>query len=87
MQKSVILDEFVAATDYARKYAIQLLAQPPLPMPAAIRRPRAPRYGPAVQAALETARKSGYKRKTCADFAKMRAALEKLEDLLFGGEE
>ncbi len=54
-QKSVILDEFVAATGYARKYAIQLLAQPPLPVPAAIRRPRAPRYGSAVQAALETA--------------------------------
>ena len=54
-QKSVILDEFVAATGYARKYAIQLLAQPPLPVPAAIRRPRAPRYGAAVQAALEIA--------------------------------
>ena len=52
-QKSVILAEFVAATGYARKYAIQLLAQPPLPVSAAIRRPRAPRYGPAVQAALE----------------------------------
>src|SRR6266496_84476 len=50
-QKSVILDEFVAATGYARKYAIQLLAQPPLPVPAAIRRPRAPRYGAAVQTA------------------------------------
>src|SRR6266496_6510934 len=55
MQKSVILDEFVAATGYARKYAIQLLAQPPLPIPVAIRRPRAPRYGSAVQAALEVA--------------------------------
>ncbi|MEO7911243.1 MAG: hypothetical protein ABIV47_16485 [Roseiflexaceae bacterium] len=54
-QKSVILDEFVAATGYARKYAIQLLAQLPLPVPAAIRQPRAPGYDPAVQAALETA--------------------------------
>jgi len=54
-QKSLILDEFVAATGYARKYAIRLLASPPLPPPPAIRRPRAPRYGPAVQAALEVA--------------------------------
>ncbi len=54
-QKSLILDEFVAATGYARKYAIRLLTRPPLPAPPAIRRPRAPRYGPAVQAALETA--------------------------------
>ena len=53
--KSLILDEFVAATGYARKYAIRLLASPPLPPPAAIRRPRAPRYGPAVQAALKVA--------------------------------
>jgi hypothetical protein len=54
-QKSVILDEFVAATGYARKYAIHLLTQPPMPAPAQIRRPRAPQYGSAVQAALETA--------------------------------
>ena len=54
-QKSLILDEFVAATGYARKYAIRLLARPPLPPSPAIRRPRAPRYGPAVQAALEVA--------------------------------
>lgn len=54
-QKSVILDEFVAVTGYARKYAIRLLTRPPLSAPPAIRRPRAPRYGPAVQAALETA--------------------------------
>ena len=31
--KSVILDEFVAATGYARKYAILLLTRPPLPAP------------------------------------------------------
>jgi hypothetical protein len=53
-QKSIILDEFVAATGYARKYAIRLLTRPPLPAPPRISRPRAPRYGPAVQAALET---------------------------------
>jgi hypothetical protein len=54
-QKSFILDEFVAATGYARKYAIRLLTRPPLPVPTTIRRPRAPQYGPAVQAALEVA--------------------------------
>lgn len=54
-QKSVILDEFIAATHYARKYAIRLLTRPPLPAPSQIRRPRAPKYGPSVQAALEVA--------------------------------
>jgi hypothetical protein len=53
--KSIILDEFVAATGYARKYAILLLTRPPLPAPSRIRRARAPQYGPAVQAALEIA--------------------------------
>ncbi len=53
--KSIILDEFVAATGYARKYAILLLTRPPLPAPAQIRRPRAPHYGAAVQRALEIA--------------------------------
>ena len=52
--KSLILDEFVAATGYARKYAIRLLTQPVLP-PAPIKRPRQRRYGPAVQDALVTA--------------------------------
>lgn len=52
-QKSAILDEFVAATGYARKYAIRMLTRPPLPAPAQIRRPRAPTYGAAVQVALE----------------------------------
>src|SRR5262245_13202024 len=54
VQKSIILDEFVAATHYARKYAIRLLTRPPLPAPAQIR-PRLPTYGSAVQAALEQA--------------------------------
>jgi hypothetical protein len=54
-QKSVILNEFIAATGYARKYAIRVLIRPPLPAPAQIRRPRLPRYGATVQAALEVA--------------------------------
>ncbi len=53
-QKSLILDEFVAATGYARKYAIRLLTQP-VPPPAPIKRPRQRRYGPQVQDALHTA--------------------------------
>src|SRR5579859_6295206 len=51
VQKTIILDEFVAATGYARKYAIRLLAQPVLPQEP-IRRARARRYGPVVQDAL-----------------------------------
>jgi hypothetical protein len=54
-QKSHILDEFVATTAYARKYAIRLLTRPPLPAPPQIRRPRPPRYGAALQAALQVA--------------------------------
>jgi hypothetical protein len=53
-QKSLILDEFVAATGYARKYAIRLVTRPPLPAPPHIRRPRSPIYGVAVSSALET---------------------------------
>ena len=41
-QKSIILDEFRAATGYTRKYAIRLLAKPVSP-PGPIQRPRAPR--------------------------------------------
>lgn len=54
-QKSQILDEFVAITGYARKYAIRLLTQPHLPPVKPLTRPRTRRYGPAVQAALEMA--------------------------------
>jgi len=54
-QKSIILDEFIAATGYARKYAIRLLAQPTPPPVGAITRPRARRYGLAVQEALRVA--------------------------------
>jgi hypothetical protein len=53
-QKRTILDEFVAATGYARKYAIRLLGQPSVP-PTPIRRPRARTYGPEVVAALTVA--------------------------------
>jgi hypothetical protein len=49
--KEVILDEFVAATGYARKYAIRLLNHP-VDLKLTIERPRAPSYGPEVQQAL-----------------------------------
>ena len=52
--KSVILDEFVAATGYARKYAIRLLRHP-VESKLTIQRPRQPHYGPAVQEALRLA--------------------------------
>jgi hypothetical protein len=52
--KTIILDEFVAATGYARKYAIRLLSQPVEPK-LSIRRPRPPHYGPEVQQALHLA--------------------------------
>ena len=53
--KSLILDEVIAATGYARKYAIRLLTQPlPNQVPTVIARPRAPKYGPQVQQALKT---------------------------------
>ncbi len=53
-QKSVILDEFVAATGYARKYAIRLLAHP-VTVPVPLTRPRERFYGPPVQDALVVA--------------------------------
>ena len=49
--KEVILDEFVAATGYARKYAIRLLNHP-VDVKLTIERPRPPHYGPEVQQAL-----------------------------------
>ncbi len=55
VQKHHILDEFVAATGYARKYAIRVLGQPVIPTAGSITRPREPRYGPAVVAALDVA--------------------------------
>ena len=51
--KCIILDEFVAATGYARKYAIHLLSRPVSPV-VPLRRPRERRYGADVQAALAT---------------------------------
>jgi hypothetical protein len=53
-QKSPILDEFVATTGYARKYAIRLLSSP-VRTPAPIQRSRPRRYGPAVGEALTVA--------------------------------
>ena len=52
--KTVILDELVAATGYARKYAIRLLSHPVVAK-LMIERPRAPHYGPEVQQALHLA--------------------------------
>ena len=52
--KTVILDEFVAATGYARKYALRLLKHPVEPK-LTIQRSRAPHYGPEVQEALRLA--------------------------------
>src|SRR6266480_1553728 len=52
--KEVILDEFVAATGYVRKYAIRLLNHP-TEQKLTITRPRPPYYGPEVQQALHLA--------------------------------
>ncbi len=52
--KEVILDEFVAATGYVRKYAIRLLNHP-TEQKLTITRPRPPYYGPEVQRALHLA--------------------------------
>jgi hypothetical protein len=52
--KEVILDEFIAATGYARKYAIRLLNHP-ADQKLIITRPRLPHYGPEVQQALHLA--------------------------------
>ena len=54
-EKSVILNEFIAATGYARKYAIRLLTMRVISLPRPIRRPRARRYGKEVQEALTIA--------------------------------
>ncbi len=49
--KILMLDEFVAITSYARKYAIQLLNHPGEPKPRS-QQARLPHYGPEVQQAL-----------------------------------
>jgi hypothetical protein len=51
-EKTAILDQFVAATGYDRKYAIRLLKQPTPVITKEIRRPRQRRYGREVQEAL-----------------------------------
>ncbi len=51
----MILDEFVASTGYARKYAIRLLSGPIRPVAEPIRRPRERWYGSEFQEALRTA--------------------------------
>jgi hypothetical protein len=50
--KTAILDQFVAATGYDRKYAIRLLNQPVPVAAKEIKRPRQRRYGREVQEAL-----------------------------------
>ena len=42
--RATILDEFVLATGYNRKYAIRLLNNPALPLPSFIKRNRARKY-------------------------------------------
>jgi hypothetical protein len=53
-QKVAILNEFVAATGYARKYAIRVLNHPGIPH-VEIERPRVRHYGREVQEALHLA--------------------------------
>ena len=53
-QKSTILEEFVAATGYARKYAIRLLRSPQI-LRIRHQRPRERVYGTEVQEALAMA--------------------------------
>ena len=53
--KTRILDEFVLATGYDRKYAIRLLNRPAIPPTTAIMRPRERKYGPTIQEALAIA--------------------------------
>jgi hypothetical protein len=54
LQRVAILNEFVAATGYARKYAIRRLNHPGV-LQVEIERSRAPRYGQEVQEALHLA--------------------------------
>lgn len=55
-EKTIILDEFVAATGYARKYALRLLHQQPAPaVTGKIKRPRERHYGKPTQEALTVA--------------------------------
>ena len=51
-QKKLILDEFIASTGYARKYAIRLLSHPVKGPETPIKRTRKRQYGPDLQEAL-----------------------------------
>lgn len=51
-QKTIILNEFIASTGYARKYAIGLLTLPVIPPAAPIRKPRPRLYGKEIQEIL-----------------------------------
>jgi hypothetical protein len=51
-QKSIILNEFITSTGYARKYAIRLLSMPAIPEIKKIKRPRERFYDESVQEAL-----------------------------------
>ncbi len=53
-ERSVILDEFVASTGYARKYAIRILTAPIVPPIAPICRPREPVYGRRLRVRYES---------------------------------
>jgi len=50
--KTIILNEFIAATGYKRKYAIRLLSQSDISVSKTIKRPRTRFYGKEVQDAL-----------------------------------
>lgn len=51
-QKKMILDEFIASTGYARKYAIRLLSHPVKESGIPIKKPRKRQYGSDLQEAL-----------------------------------
>jgi transposase InsO family protein len=77
-QKSVILDEFVASTGYARKYAIRMLTMPVIPRAASIARPRKPTYGAEVQEALRVA----WSAANCIGSKRLAPFLEELTSVL-----
>jgi hypothetical protein len=52
-QKSIILNEFIASSGYARKYAIRLLSMPIVVPVVSIQRQRKRNYGTEVQEALQ----------------------------------
>ncbi len=54
-QKSLILNEFITSTGYARKYAIRLLSSPVIAIKKKIKRPRDRFYNETVQQALKVA--------------------------------